>query len=163
MSRLKRAATLILAFILLLPAAALADQAKKLYDQGKAAEARENYEVAYDLYSKAFDLKPADISYKAAVYRTRFMAAASYVHRGQKLRDDGKLEDALVLFEKAYMIDPASFIAQQEIRKTKAMIDAKAAAEAPSRSPCRRPASAWSRRRNRSNWPPSPTSPSRSS
>ncbi len=125
MSRLKRAATLILAFILLLPAAALADQAKKLYDQGKAAEARENYEVAYDLYSKAFNLKPADISYKTAVYRTRFLAAASYVHRGQKLRDDGKLEDALVLFEKAYVIDPASFIAQQEIRKTRAMIDAK--------------------------------------
>ncbi len=124
MSRLKRAATLILAFLILLPAAALADQAKKLYEQGKAAEARENYEVAYDLYSKAFNLKPADIGYKAAVYRTRFMASASYVHRGQKLRDDGKLEEALVLFEKAYVIDPASFIAQQEIRKTRAMIDA---------------------------------------
>ena len=139
MSRLKRAATLILAFILLLPAAALADQAKKLYDQGKAAEARENYEVAYDLYSKAFDLKPADMRYKSAVYRTRFLAGASYVHRGQKLRDDGKLEDALVLFEKAYMIDPASFIAQQEIRKTKAMIDSKEGGAKPqSMSPARK-------------------------
>ena len=125
MSCLKRAATLILALFFLFPAAALADQAKKLYDQGRAAEARDNYEAAYDLYSKAFELKPADIRYKAAVTRVRFLAAASYVHRGQKLRDDGKLEDALVLFEKAYMIDPASFIAQQEIRKTKAMIDAK--------------------------------------
>ncbi|HYN15226.1 MAG TPA: cohesin domain-containing protein [Terriglobales bacterium] len=125
MSRFTRAATLFLALFLLFSAAALADQAKKLYDQGKAAEARENYEAAYDLYSKAFDLKPVDIRYKAAVTRLRFLAAASYVHRGQKLRDDGKLEDALVLFEKAYMIDPSSFIAQQEIRKTKAMIDAK--------------------------------------
>jgi len=124
MSRFTRAATLFLAFFLLFPAAALADQAKKLYDQGRAAEARENYEAAYDLYSKAYDLKPTDIRYKAAVTRLRFLAGASYVHRGQKLRDDGKLEDALVLFEKAYMIDPASFIAQQEIRKTKAMIDA---------------------------------------
>ncbi|MGA9209769.1 MAG: cohesin domain-containing protein [Terriglobales bacterium] len=125
MSRFQRAATLIFAFILLFPAAALADQAKKLFNEGKAAEARENYEVAYDLYSKAFNLKPADISYKAAVIRMRFLAATSYVHRGQKLRDDGKLEDALVLFEKAYVIDPSSFIAQQEIRKTRAMIDAK--------------------------------------
>ncbi len=139
MSRLKRAATLIVALFLLLPAAALADQAKKLYDQGKIAEARENYEVAYDLYSKAFDLKPADIRYKAAVTRLRFLAATSYVHRGQKLRDDGKLEDALVLFEKAYMIDPASFIAQQEIRKTKAMIDSKEGAAKPrSMSPSRK-------------------------
>ncbi len=126
MSRFTRAATLFLALFLLFPAAALADQAKKLYAQGKAAEARDNYEAAYDLYSKAFELKPGDIRYKAAVTRVRFLAAASYVHRGQKLRDDGKLEEALVLFEKAYMIDPASFIAQQEIRKTKAMIDAKA-------------------------------------
>jgi general secretion pathway protein D len=124
MSRRKRAATLILALFFLSPAAALADQAKKLYNEGRAAEARENYEAAYDLYSKAFDLKPGDIRYKTAVTRMRFLAAASYVHRGQKLRDDGKLEDALLLFEKAYLIDPASFIAQQEIRKTKAMIDA---------------------------------------
>jgi general secretion pathway protein D len=126
MSRFQRAATLILALFLLFPAAARADQAKKLYAQGRAAEARDNYEAAYELYGKAFDLKPADTRYKAAVTRARFLAAASYVHRGQKLRDDGKLEDALVLFEKAYMIDPASFIAQQEIRKTKALIDAKA-------------------------------------
>ena len=131
MSRFTRAATLFLALFLLFPAAALADQAKKLYDQGKAAEARENYEAAYDLYSKAFELKPTDTRYKAAVTRARFLAGASYVHRGQKLRDGGKLEEALVLFEKAYMIDPASFIAQQEIRKTKAMIDAKSGAGGP--------------------------------
>jgi general secretion pathway protein D len=125
MSRFTRAATLCLAFLFILPVTALADQAKKLYDQGKIAEARENYEAAYDLYSKAYQLKPTDIRYKSAVYRLRFLAGASYVHRGQKLRDDGKLEDALVLFEKAYLVDPSSDIAQQEIRKTKALIDAK--------------------------------------
>jgi len=124
MSRLARAATVFLALLLLFPAAALADQAKKLFAQGRAAEARENYEVAYDFYSKAFDLKPLDLRYKTAVTRMRFLAGTSYVHRGQKLRDDGKFEDALVLFEKAYMLDPSSTIAQQEIRKTKAMIEA---------------------------------------
>jgi general secretion pathway protein D len=125
MSRFTRAAALILALLLLFPAAALADQAKKLYKEGRAAEARDNYEAAYDLYAKAFELKPEDIRYKAAVTRVRFLAAASYVHRGQKLQDEGKLEDALALFEKAYLIDPASFIAQQEIRKTREMIKAK--------------------------------------
>jgi len=125
MSRFMRAASLLLTLFLLVPAAALADQAKKLYDQGKAAEAHENYESAYDFYSEAFQLKPTDLRYKAAVYRLRFLAGASYVHRGQKLRSEGKLEDALVLFEKAYMIDPSSDIAQQEVKKTKAMIDAK--------------------------------------
>ncbi len=114
---------LILAFIVFLSITAFADQAKKLFDQGRKAEARDNYEAAYDFFSKAFELKPTDIRYKAALTRVRFLAAASYVHRGQKLRDDGKLQDALVLFEKAYMIDPASFIAQQEIKKTKQMME----------------------------------------
>ena len=123
MSRFVRVAALFSVLLLLFPAAALADQAKKLYEQGKGAEARENYEAAYDFYSQALQLKPADARYKSAVYRMRFLAGASYVHRGQKLRDDGKLEDALVLFEKAYLIDPASDIARQEIKKTKAMID----------------------------------------
>jgi general secretion pathway protein D len=124
MSRFQWAATLILAlFLFLFPAAAFADHAKKFFDQGRTAEARQNYEAAYDLFSKAYELKPLDVRYRAAVTRVRFLAAASYVHRGQKLRDEGKLEDALLLFEKAYMIDPSSDIAQQEIRKTKARID----------------------------------------
>jgi general secretion pathway protein D len=131
MSRFQRAAALLLAIFLLLPAAALADQAKKLYDQGRVAEARDDYESAYDLYSKAYELRPTDIRYKAAVTRLRFKAAASYVHRGQKLRDDGKLQDALLLFEKAYVIDPSSDIAQQEIRKTKAMLDKETGGAAP--------------------------------
>jgi general secretion pathway protein D len=126
MTRLQRAAVLIFALFLLLPAAALADQArqaKKLFDQGRLAEARDNYETAYDLYSKAYELKPLDLKYKAAVIRLRPKASSSYVHRGQKVRDDGKLDEAMVLFEKAYMIDPSLEIAQQEIRRTKAMIE----------------------------------------
>ena len=126
MSRLQRAAVLIFALFLTLPTATFADhdrQAKKLFEQGRIAEARDNFEAAYDLYSKAFELKPLDLRYKAAVTRMRGKAASSYIHRGQKLRDDGKLDEAMVLFEKAYMVDPSLEIAQQEIRKTKAMMD----------------------------------------
>src|ERR1700740_269579 len=131
MSRLQRAAVLIFALFLLLPTAALADQARKLFEQGRTAEARDNYEAAYDLYSKAYELKPMDLKYKAAVLRMRVKAAASYVHRGQKLRDDGKLDEAMVLFEKAYLIDPASEISRQEIRKTKVMMDQASGAGGP--------------------------------
>jgi general secretion pathway protein D len=44
------------------------------------------------------------------------------VHRGQILRDAGKLDEALVEFQKAVEIDPSSFIAQQEMRRTQQMI-----------------------------------------
>jgi general secretion pathway protein D len=44
------------------------------------------------------------------------------VHRGQILRDAGKLDEAVVEFQKGLDIDPSSFIAQQELNRTKQMI-----------------------------------------
>ena len=52
----------------------------------------------------------------------KFLAAASHVHRGQLLRESGKLDEAVAEFQKAGTIDPSSFIAQQELQKTQEMI-----------------------------------------
>src|SRR6185437_1724586 len=68
-----------------------ADSAKSLFKKAKDAEARQNYEAAYDLYKQAYEQKPTDLAYRASYERTRFLAAASHVHRGQLLRDAGKL------------------------------------------------------------------------
>src|SRR3974390_1026287 len=99
-----------------------ADQAKTLWEKGTDAEARQDYEQAYDWYKQAYNLKPKELRYRASYERTRFLAAASHVHRGQILRDGGKLDDALAEFQKALAIDPSSFIAQQEFRRTQQMI-----------------------------------------
>jgi general secretion pathway protein D len=98
------------------------DSAKALYDKGADAEARQNYESAFDYFRQAYDLKPKDLRYRTAFERTRFYAAASHVHRGQIMRDGGKLDEALVEFQKAMEIDPSSFIAQQELKRTQQMI-----------------------------------------
>lgn len=121
------AAVALLTFLVVLPAAA--DKAKSLFNQGKDAEARQNYEAAYDLYKQAYDLRPKDLAYRAAYERLRFLAAASMVHKGQLLRDAGKLDEALAEFKKAAETDPSSFIAQQEIRRTQKMIDEAAGAQ----------------------------------
>ena len=121
MRRLKPAAVLLLVVIAILPA--IADKAKNLYLKGQDAEARQNYEAAYEFYKQAFDLKPRDLRYRASSDRLRFKAAATIVHRGQLLRDDGKLQDALVEFQKAMQIDPSLFIAQQEYKRTLQMIN----------------------------------------
>ena len=73
----------------------------------------------------------------ASYERTRFLAAASHVHRGQLLREAGKLQEALTEFQKAAEIDSSSFIAQQEIRRTQKMIND--AGNAPRRLPLRPP------------------------
>jgi general secretion pathway protein D len=115
------------ALLLLLVAAmtvpALADKAKDLYNKGQDAEARQNYEGAYDFYKQAYDLRPKDLRYRTSFQRARFEAAAAIVHRGQRLRQEGKLDEALEAFQKAVAIDPSLFLAQQELTRTQKMID----------------------------------------
>jgi general secretion pathway protein D len=112
---------LLVMFFTILPA--IADKAKNIYAKGEDAEARQNYEAAYEFYKQAYDLKPKDLRYRSSFERMRFQAAAAIVHRGQGLRDEGKLEDALALFQKAAQIDPSLFIAEQELKRTLQMIN----------------------------------------
>jgi general secretion pathway protein D len=137
MKRLIRSAAMVL-LVLFVTLAIAADQAKSLYKKGNDAEARQNYEQAYDYYKQAYNLKPTDLTYRAAFERLRFLAGASHVHRGQLLREAGQLDAALAEFQKAIEIDPSSAIAQQELKHTQQLIDAaksappKAAASVPS-------------------------------
>ena len=122
MTRLIRPAALLFIAISILPAAA--DSAKSLFNRGKDAEQRQDYEKAYDYYKQAYDQKPKDLAFRAAFERLRFLAGASHVHRGQLLRDGGKLQEAVAEFQKAAEIDPSSSIAQQEIRRTQRLMEA---------------------------------------
>ena len=127
---------------------ALTESAKSLYSKGKIAEARQNYEQAYDFYKQAYDQKPDDLFFRSAYERLRFLAGASHVHRGQLLREAGRLEEALAEFQKAADIDPSSAIAKQEIQVTNQMIQAAKAPSSPAsvsspvccKRDCRKPA-----------------------
>ena len=116
------------ALLLLLAAATTlpiigADKVKDLYAKGQDAEARQQYEAAFGFFKQCYDLKPKDLRYRAAFERVRFEAAASIVHNGQKLREDGKLDEAVAEFQKALTIDPSLFIAKQELNRTLKMIN----------------------------------------
>ena len=124
MKCLGRAAAISFLVAAIILVAVAADQSKAFYKKGQDAEARQNYEQAYDFYKQAYDLKPTNLSYRASFERLRFLAAASHVHRGQLLREAGQLEPALAEFKKAAEIDPSSAIAKQELTRTQQMIDA---------------------------------------
>src|SRR5947209_7374418 len=100
-----------------------ADSARTNYNKGMDAEKRQDYERAFEYYQEAYRQKPKDLRYRTAYEHTKFLAGAAHVHRGQLLRDGGKLDEALVEFQKASTIDPSSFIAQQELRRTQDMIN----------------------------------------
>jgi general secretion pathway protein D len=116
------AAVLLLVVFTMLPVIA-ADNAKSAYAKGQDAEARQNYEQAYEYFKQAYDLKPKDLRYRTSYERMRSKAALSIVHRALGLRDDGKMQDALAQFQKALQVDPSLFIAQQEMKRTLQMIN----------------------------------------
>ena len=134
---LVRTTSIILITLAILFPVAAGDRAKALYKQGRDAEARQNYEQAFEFYKQAYDLKPTNLAYRTSFERMRFLAGASHVHRGQLLRDAGQLDGAEAEFKKAMETDPSSMIARQELQQTQQMIEAakaapKAAAPAPS-------------------------------
>jgi general secretion pathway protein D len=136
-TRLIRPATITLLVVAMTLPIGAAESAKSLFNKGKDAEARQNYEAAFDFYKQAYEQKPRDLAFRASYERTRFLAAASHVHRGQLLREAGKLQEALTEFQKAAEIDSSSFIAQQELRRTQKLIND--AGNAPSPTSVERP------------------------
>lgn len=101
---------------------ARAESPKSLLNKGIKAEARQDYEAAYEFYKEAYEKNPDDLRYRVPFERTRFLAAASKVRRGQKLREQGKLQEALQQFVQAVDVDPSNDLAQQEVRRTEEII-----------------------------------------
>src|SRR6478752_4876889 len=99
-----------------------AESAKTLYQKGAKAEARQDYEAAFEFYKAAYQQKPEELKYRVPFERTRMLSAASKIKRGQKLRDQGNLQDALTLFQQAIEVDPSNDLAAQEIRRTEIML-----------------------------------------
>ncbi|HUZ04544.1 MAG TPA: secretin N-terminal domain-containing protein, partial [Acidobacteriaceae bacterium] len=103
------------------------------YDKlGKQAEAKDDYIGAYEAYHHAYLLKPSDLRYKEAYIRLSFSAAAEYVDRGRKLRDQGQYNEALTDFLRALEADPSDEAANQEIRKTRDLINGASGTPSPS-------------------------------
>ncbi len=84
---------------------------------GRAQEARGEWDAALEFYEQAVDQDPADVNYILNMRRARFEAGQKHVNAGQKLRTEGKLEEALQEFQKAMIADPSSPIALQEIKR----------------------------------------------
>jgi len=115
----------ILPMILLmaLVATASAQSAESLYKKGKTAEARQDYITAFEAYRQCYEKKPEDLRYRVSYERIKILASSAHVKKGQEAREAGKLDEALVEFQYAAKVDPSSFVAEQEVRRTKSLID----------------------------------------
>ncbi len=102
--------------VLALGSARAHGQSAKTWDKrGDTAEARDDYDTAYEAYKKAHELAPKDMRYKEHFERMQFRAAVAHVDRGRVLKQSGDLAGAFNEFTRAYQIDPGNQAAQQEI------------------------------------------------
>ncbi len=106
------------------------------FSQGKKAETLQDYDAAYVYYQKAVKANPNNAAYRIKLNSTRFEASQQHIKMGVEFRKKGDLQGAAAEFQRAQTIDPASAIAEQELRKTIELIADKnrasdAAAEPP--------------------------------
>ncbi len=105
---------------------ASAQSANAFFNRGRAAEARDDIENAYNDYARAFQKKPGDERYKISYERLRLDAAAAHIKHGELLRDQGDSTGALTEFLRGLEIDPSNELATQDIRVTRERLDGEA-------------------------------------
>jgi general secretion pathway protein D len=88
------------------------------FTQGRKAETLQDYDAAYVFYQKAVKADPTNAAYKIKLNSMRFEASQQHIKVGVELRKKGDLQAAAGEFQRAQTIDPASAIAEQELRKT---------------------------------------------
>jgi general secretion pathway protein D len=130
---LRRAFLLLLlcCFVAAGSATAHAQSASTWDKRGQQAEARQDYDTAFEAYHKATLKNPNDLRYKEHFEHSRFLAAVGHVDRGRVLRQSGDLTGALAQFNRALQIDAGNQTAQQEIDAIKAQQQAPSPEETP--------------------------------
>jgi general secretion pathway protein D len=105
------------------PAGAGNRKGDHLLAEGRAHQARKEWDAALDCYERALAEDPSDVTYQMAADKTRFQASQAHLDIGIRMRAAGQLGNALLEFQKAYATDPGSTVAAQEIHTTQQMIE----------------------------------------
>jgi general secretion pathway protein D len=111
------AAALLLTLAALAAVPLHAQSANTLLKRGENAEAKEDYDGAFNLYQQAQAKAPKDLAIRTALARVRVTASAVHMTKGRKLVLAGDEQGALVELLHAAEIDPGNEAAQQEIAK----------------------------------------------
>ena len=113
-------ALLVIAAGICVPAPRLfAESANSDYKAGQNAEAREDYDAAFDAFQKAYNKDAKDMRFKIALDRVRVTAASVHITKGRKLLDAGDAQGALAEFLHAQELDPSDEAARQEIARVR--------------------------------------------
>jgi len=96
--------------------------ASSAFKRGKKFEKLRNYDEALANYRTAYESDPKNHEYRLYFERARAQAAIAHLDLGRRLREVGKLEEALIEFRRGAEIDPSNALAVQEIGATEKLI-----------------------------------------
>jgi general secretion pathway protein D len=89
------------------------------YQKGRAAQAAGDSDAAVEYFEKASLAERSNAQYKISLNRARFQASENHVRAGIRLRENGKLDEALREFQSAITRDPSNPLAFEELEKTR--------------------------------------------
>jgi general secretion pathway protein D len=95
------------------------ESANSDFKQAQAAEARDDYDTAFNLYQKAYNRDPKDTRFQISLARIRTTASSAHITKGRKMFQAGDVQGALSEFLHAAEIDPGNEAAQQEIARVR--------------------------------------------
>jgi len=104
-------------------ASARTSKGDKFWKEAQRAEEQKDYERAAELYGEAARLDPGNPSCTMGERRVRFQASQLRIKAGQEDREKGRLDAAVVEFQRAFMLDPSNILAVEEKQRTLQMIE----------------------------------------
>ncbi|MGQ0734588.1 MAG: hypothetical protein ACT4QD_13155 [Acidobacteriota bacterium] len=94
---------------------------------GRLAESQQDFDRAVVEYTKVVRARPNDRMARAALEQVKLRASQDHFTRARRLASIGKFEDALIEYQLASELNPASASIQEEMRTVRAQIRAKIA------------------------------------
>lgn len=113
--------------VLLLAAVVAGCGAPKAYRIGEAAERRDDFDQAIVAYTQALAEDPDNPEIRTALTRAKLRGSVEHLTRGRRLSGAAKYEEALVEFQLALELNPASREAETAVRDTRAALRTKMA------------------------------------
>src|ERR1700677_2264084 len=94
------------------------------FEEGRKAEALQDYDTALVYYQRAAQANPTDAEYKLREMHMRDAAASWHMEQGRRAAQKADLQLALSEFEKAAAIDPSNMAAEQQAKRTAELLTA---------------------------------------
>jgi general secretion pathway protein D len=94
------------------------------FADAQKANAIQDYDTALVHYERALRSDPTNAEYKLRAAQARYDAGEFHIRQGQKAVKTGDLQLGLAEFQKAQLIDPSNAAADQEVKRTMALMAA---------------------------------------